>query len=207
MKSSLTHPRLGASCGVLFAVVLFVASGSGTHAYLAPRAIAGLAALALFIPFLAYLCNLLKTAEEEDGWLASTALVAGTVGITIKIVSVIPALALHRAGVSDGTPLHKLFDGFDGAATVIALYPLAIACAAIAAVALRTAALPHWLAAGAGVTAVALAVNGLFLEASFVPALLLFIVWTLAASVYLLQRSRREPGRAFRGVETAAGSR
>jgi hypothetical protein len=53
---------------------------------------------------------------------------------------------------------------------VIALYPLAIACAAIAAAALRTAALPRWLAAGAALTALALAVNGTFLEASFVPA-------------------------------------
>lgn len=203
MTSSVV-PRLGAACGVLFAVVLFVASGSGGAAFLAPRAVAGLAALALFMPFLAYLCTILRTAEGEGGWLATTALVAGTAGITIKIVSVIPALALHRAHVADGTALHKLFDAFDNGATVIALYPLAIACAAIAGVALRTAALPRWLAAGAAATAVALAVNGAFLQASFVPALLLFVAWTLATSLHLLRRARREPAAVDR-AQTVAG--
>jgi hypothetical protein len=193
--SSTLVPRLGAACGVLFAVVLFVASGSGDEAYLAPRAVAGLAALALFIPFLAYLCQLLRTAEGADGWLATTALIAGTVGITIKIVSTVPALALHHEHIADGTQLHTLFDALDNGATVIALYPLAIACAAIAAVALRTGALPRWLAGSAAITALALAVNGAFLEASFVPALLLFIVWTFAASVHLLRRAWREPAR------------
>jgi len=132
MTSSL-QARLGAGCGALFAVVLFVASGSGDHAFLAPRAVAGLGAIALFVPFLAYLCSLLRAAEGERGWLATTALVAGTVGITIKVVSVVPELALHRAHVADGTNLHKVFNAFGDGATVIALYPLAVACAAIAA--------------------------------------------------------------------------
>jgi hypothetical protein len=198
--------RLGAACGAVFAVALFVASGNGDEAYLAPRAVAGLAALALFVPFLAYLCSVLRGAEGEGGWLATTALVAGTVGITIKIISVVPALALHHARIADGTQLHRLFDALDNAATVIALYPLAIACAAIAAAALRTAALPRWLAAGAALTAVALAVNGAFLEATFVPALLLFLVWTLAASIHLSRRAFRATGRRFSRIETAAGS-
>ena len=192
--------RIGAGCGTLFAVVLFVASGSGNESFDTPRAVAGLAALALFIPFLAYLCSLLRAAEGEKGWLATTALVAGIVGITIKIVSVVPALALHRAHIADGTRLHDLFDALDNGATVIALYPLAVACAAIAVVALRTAALPRWLAVAAAFTAVALAVNGVFLEASFVPALLLFIGWIFVASVSLLRVTPRTAGR----VRTAA---
>lgn len=192
--------RLGAGCGALFAVVLFVASGDGNDAYLAPRAIAGLAALVLFVPFLAYLCSLLRRAEGENGWLATTALVAGTVGVTIKIVSVIPALALHHAHVPDGTPLHDLFDGFDNAATVIALYPLAISCAAVAIIAFRASVLPRWLAGAAALTAVALAVNGAFLESSFVPALLLFIAWTFLASVYLLRATWRPAGGVNRAL-------
>lgn len=187
--------RLGAGCGALFAIVLFVASGNGNESFLAARAVAGLAALALFVPFFAYLCSLLRAAEGERGWLATTALAAGIVGITIKILSVVPALALHRARVADGTPLHTLFDAFDNGATVIALYPLAVASAAIAVVALRTAALPRWLGVGAAGTAVALAVNGAFLETSFVPALLLFIAWSLLASVHLLRATPRALGR------------
>lgn len=197
--TSTPFARLGAACGAVFAVVLFVASGNGNESYLAPRAVAGLAALALFIPFLAYLCSLLRVAEGEHGWLATTALVAGTVGITIKIVTVMPALALHHAQVADGTPLHRLFDAFDNGATVVALYPLAVACAAIAAVSLRTAVLPRWIAVAAAITAVALAVNGVFLEASFVPALLLFIVWVFVASLSLLRATWPSTGR----VETA----
>lgn len=200
---STTHSRLGAACGALFAIVLFVASGNGSGTFSAVRAVAGLAALALFVPFLAYVCSILREAEGSNGWLAGTAFASGLVGITLKIVSVMPALALHRAQVADGTQLHKLFDGFDNGATVIALYPLAIFCAATATVALRTRVLPRWLAGGAAVTAVALAVNGAFLEASFVPALLLFIAWTLASSVVLMRRARRGVARAGRVEVTA----
>jgi hypothetical protein len=198
------HPRLAATCGALFAVVLFVAAGDGKEAYLAPRAIAGLAALTLFIPFLAYLCSLLRAAEGSNGWLGSTALAAGITGITLKIAGVIPALALHRSHVAGGTTLHTLFDGVDNAATLIALYPLAVFCAATAMVALRTAVLPRRLGAGAAVTAAALAVNGAFLETSFVPALLLFVVWTLITSLHVLPKTWREPARVAQ-AQTAGG--
>ena len=185
-------PRLGAACGAAFAVVLFVASGDGSGDFSAARAIAGLAALTLFVPFLAYLCSLLRDAEGPNGWLASTALSAGLAGIVLKIVSVTPALALHRAHVADGTALHKLFDAFDGSVTVIALFPLAVFCAATAILAFRTGVLPRWLAGAGALTAVALTVNGGFLNASFLPALLLFIAWTLAASLYLVRRAWRQ---------------
>ena len=191
MTTSTTNARVGAACGAMFAIVLFVAAGNGNGAFSAARAVAGLAALALFVPFLAYVCSILRAAEGPNGWLAGTAFASGVVGITVKIVSVMPALALHRAHIADGTQLHKLFDGFDNGATVVALYPLAIFCAATAAAALRTGALPRWLAGAAAITAVALAVNGAFLEASFVPALLLFIAWNLTASVVLVNRTRR----------------
>jgi hypothetical protein len=80
----------------------------------------------------------------------------------------------------------------DGA-TIFSLYPLAVFCAATAIVAFRTRALPRWLAAGAAATAAALAVNGAFLGAGSVPALLLFLLWTLVTSVYLLHRTWRKP--------------
>jgi hypothetical protein len=198
-------PRLGALSGAVFAVVLFVASGDGNEAYSAPRAIAGLAALALFIPFVAYVCSILRAAEGSGGWLTQTALAAGIAGITLKIVSTVPELALHRAHVADGTPLHRLGQSLADGATVIALYPLAIFCAATAVVAFRTTVMPRWLAAFAAITAAALAVNGGFLEASFLPALLLLIAWSLVASLYLVRRAGRTPGRVRR-MEPLAGS-
>jgi hypothetical protein len=81
---------------------------------------------------------------------------------------------------------------------VIALYPLAILCAATALTAFRTGALPRWLGGAAAVTAAALAINGAFLETSNVPALLLFIAWTLAASLHLLRASVRRSAVAAR---------
>jgi hypothetical protein len=175
--------RLGAACGGLFAVVLVVAAGNGDQSYAAPREIAGLVALTLFIPFVAYLSSVLRA----GGWLATAALAGGVTGIGLKIVSGIPEVALQRAHVADGTALHRLGESFADAATVIALYPLAILCAATAVIALRTGVLPRWLGGAAAVTAVALAVNGAFLTTSDVPALLLFLAWTLAASLHLLR--------------------
>ena len=69
-------------------------------------------------------------------------------------------------------------------------------CAATAIVAFRTRALPRWLAVGAAVTAAALAVNGAFVGTGSVPALLLFLLWTLLASVHLLRRTWRVPAPA-----------
>jgi uncharacterized protein (DUF486 family) len=182
-------PRLGAACGALFALVLVVAAGNGGEAYSTPRAVAGLAALTLFLPFAAYLHSLLR----EGGWLATAALVGGVTGIGLKIASGVPEVAFHRAHA-----LHRVGVALGDTATVVALYPLAVLCAATAAIALRTGALPRWLGAAAAVTAAALAANGAFLQASTVPALLLFIAWTLAASLYLLRVPARRSSAAAR---------
>jgi len=184
--------RLGAACGGVFAIVLVVANGNGSHPFSAPRAIAGIAALTLVVPFIAYVCSVLRAAEGPDGWLAGAALAAGITGIALKLGSGAPDLAAHRAQLAAGTPLHATISALGDAATVLSLFPLAVFCAAVAITAFRTRALPRWLAAGAAVTAVALAVNGGFLGTDFVPAMLLFALWTLLASVYLLRRTWRQ---------------
>ena len=76
--------------------------------------------------------------------------------------------------------------------------------AATAIAALRPRALPRWLGTGAAVTAAALVVNGGFFEASFVPALLLFLVWTLVASLYLVRRGSQASVRVSREATAAA---
>jgi hypothetical protein len=184
-------PRLGAACGAIFAAVLFVADGDGSHAFSAPRAVAGIAALALAVPFVAYVCARLREAEGAGGWLSGTALAAGVAGIVLKLASDAPMLALHRAGVADGTQLHKAVDELAGGATLLSLFPLAVFCAAVAIVSLRTGALPRWVGAGAAITAVALAVNGAFVEADFLPALVLFLLWSLATSISLVRAAGR----------------
>jgi type II secretory pathway component PulF len=72
---------------------------------------------------------------------------------------------------------------------LISLYPLAICCAAVAAIALRDRVLPRWAGILAAITALALAINAGFIYASFVPAFLLFLLWTLVTGVVLLRRT------------------
>jgi len=185
--SKLMLPRLGAACGIVFPIVMFLAVGNGSG-FAAWRAIVATWALVLALPFLAYLYSLLRHAEGDGGWLATVALVAGVSGIVVKLGSHAPALALHHHHIAKGTQLYKALDDMGGGATVMSLYPLAICCAAVAAVVVRTGVLPRWLGAFAVVTAAALAVNGAFLFAGFVPALLLFLLWTLVTGAILLRR-------------------
>jgi hypothetical protein len=181
-------PRLGPACGIVFPIAMFLAVGDGSH--FAPwRAVAATWALVLAVPFLAYLTSLLRAAEGEGGWLATTALVAGVSGVLLKLASHAPELAIHREGIHKGTQLYKALDSTAGAATLISLYPLALCCAAVAVIALQERVLPRWLGIFAAVTAVALAVNSGFVYASFVPGLLLFLLWTLVTGVVLLRRS------------------
>jgi hypothetical protein len=185
-------PRLGAASGAVFAIVLFIAAGNGDHSFSTPRAVAGVAAITLALPFVGYISRLLREAEGANGWLAPAALAGGITGIGLKLVSIVPELANRRAHIADGTQLHKALQAMADGTTVLCLYPLAVFCAATAIVALRTRVLPRWLGVAAAVTAAALVANGCFFEASAVPALLLFLVWTLVTSVYLVRRSSHE---------------
>src|SRR5256886_13662027 len=177
-----TQQRLGAACGIVFPIAMFLAVGNGNH-FTPWRAVTATWALVLALPFLAYLWSLLHAAEGEGGWLSTTALVAGISGILLKLASHAPELAIHRDGIAKGTQLYKALDNTAGAATLISLYPLAVCCAAVAVIAVRRHVLPRWLGVFAAVTAAALAVNAGFLYASFVPALLLFLLWTLVTSI------------------------
>jgi hypothetical protein len=202
--------RLGAACGAAFAIVLTVAAGNGDNDFSGPRAVAGVAAITLALPFVAYLYSVLRTAEGTDGWLAPAALASGIAGIVLKLGSGVPELAVHRAHLTTDTQLGAAIRAIGDGATVFSLYPLAVFCTATAIVAFRTRALPRWLAAGAAVTAAGLAVNGAFLGTGSVPALLLFLLWTLVTSVYLLRRTWRNPAPAVpsrpQGAEAVASA-
>ena len=96
-------PRLGAACGIVFPIAMFLAVGNGSN--FAPwRAIAATWALVLALPFLAYLYSLLRAAEGDGGWLSTTALVAGVSGILLKLTSHAPELAIHRERDHQGHP-------------------------------------------------------------------------------------------------------
>jgi hypothetical protein len=189
--------RAGALCGAGFSVGLFVASGQRLY-------VVGLLALTLFVPFLACLVRVLADAAGGPSWLSATAFAGGIAGITLKLASVAPELA-NRRGVPAGTPLHRTLQGIADTTTLIALWPLAACMAAVAVLALTTGALPRWLGVAAAVTAAALAVNGSFINAGFLPALLLFVAWTLAASVVLFRRAGRPATRGASAYAAVAG--
>ena len=62
-------PRLGAACGAIFAIGLTIAAGDGSQSFSSTRAVAGIAAITLALPFIAYLCSLSAwvTISEETG--------------------------------------------------------------------------------------------------------------------------------------------
>jgi hypothetical protein len=86
-------------------------------------------------------------------------------------------------------------------AFIVTMLPLGVMMAAVATVALKTRVLPLWLGLLTAITAPACLVNGMFLDAEFGPAFLLFLLWVTIASIVLTLRA----GRAT--VEAAAGSK
>src|SRR5260370_36946119 len=103
---------------------MYLAVGNGNN-FTPWRAVASTWALVLFLPFLASLCGLLRTAAPENGWLSTLALVAGTSGILLKLISHAPELAIHQDHLAKGTPLYKALHHLAAAPTALCLYPLA----------------------------------------------------------------------------------
>jgi hypothetical protein len=167
-------PRLGGACGVLFAVLLFVAAGDGSHTYSTGLQLAGTCALTLAVPFLASVCARLRSAEGPGGWLANTALASAVAGLAIKLLSAVPEISAHSANVTDGQ-LSTVLTQFANNATLVALYPQGLFCLAATVTAWRTRALPRWLAVITAVVGVSLIGNGSMPGTEAVPALLAFV--------------------------------
>jgi hypothetical protein len=189
-------PRLGAASGALFVVLLFALTSTGSDSILV---VSGeLLGLLLFIPFLGYLWSVLREAEGPGGWLSATALGAGLVGVTMKLASIGPGWAARD--FADSSAIHKAFERMNEVAFIAQMLPDGVMLAAVAIVTLKTGALPRWLGWLAAVAAPLLLVNGMFLDADFGPAFLLFLLWILLASVVLSVRPSgarvaRTPGR------------
>jgi hypothetical protein len=191
-------PRIGAACGAVFVLLMFGLPMTGSDSAIV--LVGELLGLLLFIPFLGYLCSVLREAEGRGGWLAATAFGAGLVNIAIKLGSIAPGNAADR--FADGTATHQALDVMNSTAFIATMLPLGVLMAAVAVVIVRTRVLPHWLGWLAAVTAPLLLVNGMFLDAEFGPAFLLFLLWVLLTSVVLTVRpgdvgSASEPVRPF----------
>lgn len=176
--------RLAAACGAVFAVLLFAAAGDGGYA--PAREVLAMIALGLAIPFVWQVGRVLGSATADSAGLAGAAATAGAAGIVIKMASGAPEVAMHAASLRAGTPAYEALSKLAEATTVISLVPLAVFCALTAVLALGSGVLPRWLAIASGVTAVALAANSVVVDASFVPAVLLFLLWSLLTSIHLV---------------------
>jgi len=181
--------RSAAACGAVFALGLFLAAGDG--GYSTARAVIATTALTLAIPFLCYLGRILRGAEGAPNWVVDAAVASGITGIVLKLASGVPEVAQHQAHLGSGSEAQEALAGLAAASTVASLIPLALFCGATGALILRTKVLPSWVGVGAVVTAAALAVNGCVIGASFVPAVLIFLLWTLLTSLHLLRASWR----------------
>jgi hypothetical protein len=181
-----------AATGAVFAVVLTVAAGDGSSMSTTQH-VAATVALTLLIPFTVYVGATLRAraANATDLWLATTAVAAGAVGTCMKLLSDAPEIARSDSQISSGGQTSAALEAVAGATTVLALIPLALFALAVGAAALRTGALPRWLAGGALVTGAGLAVNGCFLHTENVPALLVLALWCLLVSIRLVRVARR----------------
>ena len=178
-------PRLGAISGVLFVVLLFGPSSTGSDARIV--VVLELIAMLFFIPFLGYLYSVLRQAEGEGGWLAATAFGAGLVDLTIKLGSIAPSFAAQQQGLDP--QLHDALHKMNSVAFIVTLLPIGVMMAAVAVVILKTRVLPLWIGLLAALTAPACWVNGMFLDAEFGPAFLLFLLWVTVASIALTLRA------------------
>jgi hypothetical protein len=184
--------RFGAACGLLYVVLLFGFTSIGSDAKFV--LVAELVGMLLFLPFLGYLYGVLRAAEGESGWLSATFLGAGLVDLTIKLGSLAPSFAAQEPGLP--TPLHDALHKMNSVAFIVTMLPIGVMLAAAALVILKTRVLPLWLGLFAALTAPACWVNGMFLDAEFGPAFLLFLLWISLASIVLTVRAFRAPAGA-----------
>jgi hypothetical protein len=187
MDKQIWH-RFGGACGILF-VVLNIVGLSTTGSNRTVGYTVALAGFVLFIPFLGYLYSVLRRAEGEDGWLSMTAFGAGLVGLAIKFGDLPPELSAQRAGFDPG--VIRALNAMAATSFILSLLPLGVLVAVVAIVALKSHALPAWIGWLSALTAIALLVDGMFVDSKFGPAFPLFLLWTVLLSAFLTWRAGR----------------
>ena len=192
-------PRLGAISGLLYVVLLFGPSSTGSDAQII--VVLELIGMLCFIPFLGYLYSILRQAEGEGAWLSPTAFGAGLVDLTIKLGSIAPSFAAQQEGLEP--QLHDALHKMNSVAFIVTMLPIGVMMAAVAIVILKTRILPLWLGVLAALTAPACWVNGMFLDAEFGPAFLLFLLWVVMAGIVLTLRVGRATVEAAASPKTA----
>lgn len=178
-----TASRLGAASGIAYVSSILVLNSAESDGNLVLGA--EMLALLLFVPFLAYLWSVLRGLDAPGRWLSTTALCAGIVAINVKLMGVLPDIVARR-GEADGE-LAATLTRLGEVSFMASFAPLGLCLAATAAIIIRSQVLPSWLGWSAAAVAPLLIANSFDLGAEFGPAFLLFLVWTLLASLVLLR--------------------
>jgi hypothetical protein len=160
-------------------------------------------AFPLLLVFFGRLRELLRRAEGEGGWLASTAFGAAVAALGFGAVAFTAEATAYYAGRhgADAGTVAALLD-MNSLAFLFGGIPFAIFLGATAVVVLRTSALPRWL--GWSAAAIALAVPATLWQPTDLAQIphLLFNLWVLVVSVVLIRR--RELAYVGRPVEAHA---
>ena len=148
----------------------------------------------IFLFFLGSLWSALRRAEGADGWLSAAAFGGGLVSLAVKFASGAASVAANFNACAGIDPqLWQVLQDMNNASFFFSFLPLAVLSAASAVVAIRFGApLPRWLGWMSAVVAVALLVDGF--AGTLYPrdvglSFLLFMLWTLAASIALVRRA------------------
>jgi hypothetical protein len=147
--------------------------------------------LLFFLIFVAYLWSVLHRAEGETGYLSTATLGAGILSVAIKIAS-FPAIMVAYGWARDGVDprvIGMLWD-IGAAAMLLTLATNGLLTALVAVVGITTRAVPRVVSWGAVPTSLALFANVVFdQQTGFLPAMLLFMLWTLVSSIALVWRA------------------
>lgn len=196
--------RMGAACGILYVVLIYVGSSIGSLESSTVRTVLVFLGLLVFMFFLGSLWSAMRRAEGGSGWLSTIVFGAGLMSVTINMGSVAPVLAARYGtpGGLDPQLARSLLD-IEEASYFIAFLPLAVLLAAFAIIAIRTGDLPGWLGWLAAVLSAAFLAGGLVGSANLASELaqvpmLVYPVWVIATSVVLIRRAGES-----RPVETA----
>ncbi len=196
--------RFPAACGLFYVIIALVASGSGDDnaptANSSGQAIAAYAAAHQAGPFaglgemvalllLAVFVVALYTAlgrRESGKEAAVVVLVGGVLTVAIKLGSFPAFFALYSAGQATDPAVARAMMQMNGYAFEMTLFTQALLLSAVAIGGLVSGAIPRWLAATAGVLAVALVVSApVFAAKGFNPIELFWLAWVVVASVTL----------------------
>ena len=215
--SNYSWQRLGAASGIVYVVVLllpdFLQGGAPEEDTLtAAEAIAHTCATTtaaqftdaiypithvlgylFFVFFLGSLWSALRRAEGDNGWLSAAAFGGGLASFTVRLSgATASAAATQNACAGIDPQLWQVLNSLSNAAFFSSFFPLAILTAASAVLAIKFGALPRWLGWMSAVVAVALLLDGFagtLYTRDFGPSFLLFMLWTLVASIVLIRRA------------------